>query len=143
MTEQSGGRPPEPEITPDAEAYWDMARTDAVRSCQRCTRCGRLQFYPRLLCVRCGGAVEQTPLSGHGTVYSFTVVHRAPAGFTGLAPYAVALVDLDEGIRVMGRLITDNPDDIRIGRRVDTVIEEPVESASSTALPQFTPAPEE
>jgi hypothetical protein len=141
MTEPNDStRQPVPRITPDAEAYWDTVRTARLRTCQRCTRCDRLQFHPRLLCVQCTGPVEQLPLSGHGTVYSYTVVHRAPGGFTGLAPYAVALVDLDEGVRVMGRLITDHPEDIRIGRRVETVIEEPGGSPDETPLPQFVPA---
>ncbi|AGP60593.1 Zn-ribbon domain-containing OB-fold protein [Streptomyces rapamycinicus] len=144
MTAPSDSAPrPKPRITPDADAYWDTVRTARARSCQRCTHCDRLQFYPRLLCVHCGGPVEQLALSGHGTVYSFTVVHRAPAGFTGLAPYAVTLVDLDEGVRVMGRLITDRPEDIRIGGRVHTLIEEPGEAMADTALPQFVPVIEE
>ncbi len=128
---------PEPRITPDAAAYWEAVRDHGVRSAQRCPRCERTQFYPRLLCVRCGGPVEQRSLSGRGTVYSFTVVHRAPAGFAGLVPYAVVLVDLDEGVRVLGRLHTGDPRHVRIGQRVATVIED--DAGGEVPLPQFTP----
>ncbi|WP_460352348.1 Zn-ribbon domain-containing OB-fold protein [Actinoallomurus acanthiterrae] len=78
-------------------------------------------------------------MSGHGTIYSYTEVHRPPAGFTDLAPYAVALVDLDEGTRAMGRVITDDPESVRIGRRVVTVLEE---TADGRVLPQFALADE-
>ncbi|GAA2399253.1 Zn-ribbon domain-containing OB-fold protein [Actinomadura vinacea] len=125
---------PQPKVTPDAEAYWELVREHGTRSVQRCSDCGSVQFYPRLLCVACGGPVEQAPVSGRGSIYSFTVVHRPPAGFAELAPYAVALVDLDEGTRAMGRVVTDDLESVRIGARVVTIIERTDEGE---ALPQF------
>lgn len=123
-----------PKVTPDAEPYWRLLAEQGERSVQRCSECGSVQFYPRLLCVRCGGPVEQVAVSGRGSIYSFTIVHRPPAGFAELAPYAVALVDLDEGTRAMGRVITDDPESVQIGHRVVTVIEE---TPGGRALPQF------
>ncbi|WP_433472210.1 Zn-ribbon domain-containing OB-fold protein [Spirillospora sp. CA-142024] len=125
---------PLPKVTPDAEPYWELLREQGTRSVQRCTACGSVQFYPRLLCVGCGGPVEQVPVSGRGSVYSFTVVHRPPAGFADMAPYAVALVDLDEGTRAMGRVVTDDLESVRIGTRVVTIVEKTDEGE---ALPQF------
>ncbi|MFG2005085.1 Zn-ribbon domain-containing OB-fold protein [Spirillospora sp. NPDC048911] len=121
---------PLPKITPDAARYWEEAEK-GTRSIQQCSTCNNVQFYPRLLCVSCGGPVEEITVSGHGTIYSFTIVHSPPAGFAELAPYAVALVDLDEGTRAMGRVITDDLTAVEIGRRVITVIED------GEPLPQF------
>ncbi|WP_454673284.1 Zn-ribbon domain-containing OB-fold protein [Achromobacter pestifer] len=69
---------------------------------QRCEACGDHQFYPRVLCVHCGGtALQWVEPAGRGSVYSFSVVRRKPeAG----GDYNVALVDLEEGVRMMSRI---------------------------------------
>ncbi|HKU99319.1 MAG TPA: Zn-ribbon domain-containing OB-fold protein [Vineibacter sp.] len=68
-----------------------------------CADCGTAQFYPRGHCTACGSArVEVRPAAGTGTIFSITVVHRPPsAALQPFAPYAIALVDLDEGVRLM------------------------------------------
>ncbi|EHK66366.1 Zn-ribbon domain-containing OB-fold protein [Achromobacter arsenitoxydans] len=83
---------------------------------QRCAGCGAHQFYPRILCMHCGGEdLAWTDPSGAGTVYSFSVVRRKPeAG----GDYNVALVDLEEGVRMMSRVDGVEPDRLRIGMQV-------------------------
>lgn len=70
---------------------------------QRCTACGHVWYFRRGFCPACGdGAPERLASAGAGTVHATTLVHRAPdAAFRAEAPYRLALVDLDEGFRVM------------------------------------------
>jgi len=69
---------------------------------QRCEGCGRYQFYPRAVCMHCGATdLQWVAPSGEGTVYAFSIVRRKPqAG----GDYNVALIDLHEGVRMMGRI---------------------------------------
>ncbi|TWT00239.1 Zn-ribbon domain-containing OB-fold protein [Reyranella sp. CPCC 100927] len=68
-----------------------------------CADCSTAQFYPRGHCTACGSTrVETRTAAGTGTIFSITVVHRPPsAALQPFAPYAIALVDLDEGVRLM------------------------------------------
>ena len=70
---------------------------------RRCTACGQAQPATRRFCIGCGGAtLAQHPARGDGTVHTFTTVHRAPsAAFRALVPYTLALVDMDEGFRLL------------------------------------------
>lgn len=91
-----------------------LARGELVY--QRCEDCGAAQRLARFACSACGGArLHWLGASGAGTVFAVSVVARAPSEeFKPLAPYGLALVDLDEGARVMGHA----PVDLRIGERV-------------------------
>ena len=114
---------PLPSIDPDTKPFWDGAKRGELLI-QRCTTCGHVQFYPRLRCMRCGAAVEWTRASGRGSVYSYTVVHRAPDEALGaLVPYVVALVELEERVRMMSRLRGIAPDAVRIGQAVRVTFE--------------------
>jgi uncharacterized protein len=105
---------------------------------QRCTECGNAQLYPRWRCLRCRGRVEWVDATGGGTVYSFTVIRQNfSRSFRHLIPYVVALVDLDEGPRLMTNLVGVDPDDVRIGMRVRVKFEPVSEDAS---VPLFEPA---
>ena len=114
--------PPLPAIDPDTQPFWDGTKRGELLI-QRCTDCDKRQFYPRLLCVRCGGAAEWVRASGDGRVYTYTVVHRAAhEAFAPLVPYVVALVDLAEGPRMMSRLRVP-PEDARVGLDVRVAFE--------------------
>lgn len=87
----------------------------------RCTGCGKFHFYPRVLCPHCGSqALEWQAPSGRGVVYSVTIVRKG-----GDADYTVALVDLDEGPRLMSRVVGTPVEQVCIGMavrsRIDTV----------------------
>jgi uncharacterized OB-fold protein len=83
---------------------------------QRCGDCSRHVYYPRELCPHCGsGALDFVAPAGTGTVYSVTTVRRKPEAGGDLN---VSLVDLDEGVRLMGRVEGLAPDAVRIGQRV-------------------------
>lgn len=85
---------------------------------QRCEDCGRHQFYPRIACSHCTGSkLTWVRAAGGGQIASFTVVRRGvSADFT--APYVVALVDLDEGVRMMTHIIDADPEQLEIGMPV-------------------------
>jgi uncharacterized OB-fold protein len=128
--------PMEPPVTPTTEPFWEATRT-GVLLLQWCTACERPIFYPREVCPFClGSALEWRPASGHGTVYAVTVEHHPmhPA-MAAIAPYPVALVELDEGVRMMTRLVhCPNP---AVGLSVNVTWEELTDGRQ---LPLFEPA---
>lgn len=87
---------------------------------QKCAACGRHVFYPRVLCPHCGASqLDWVKPSGNGTVYSSTVVRRKPADG---GDYNVALIDLEEGVRMMSRVVGCAPEQVKIGQRVKSRI---------------------
>ena len=123
-----------PAVDADSRPFWDAAREGRLLI-QRCTDCGLAQFFPRSRCVRCDGGVEWAEAAGDGTVYSYTVVHRAPhESLAPLVPYVVALVDLSEGVRMMSRLRGVSADEARIGLPVQVAFERLTDEIS---LPVF------
>jgi uncharacterized OB-fold protein len=82
----------------------------------RCRECGELAIPPKELCATCGKhAWETVPLKGNGTVASYTVIRVAPRGHTGETPYAVAVVQLSEGVSLLGRVVEVPLDSLRAG----------------------------
>jgi hypothetical protein len=95
---------------------------------QRCTACSRWRHPPRFLCAACGSDEwSWQPSTVQGRVFSWTVTHRAvdPAFEP---PYAVVVVETDEGVRVVGNLQDADPTDLALDRRVEIVLE-PVSDA--------------
>ncbi|WP_145704430.1 Zn-ribbon domain-containing OB-fold protein [Azospirillum baldaniorum] len=125
---------PVPLVTADTRAFWDACAEGAL-TFQRCAACRHVQFPPRPFCTECRAAGPGTERSaGLGTIHSFTIVHRAPtAAFKADTPYVLALVDFDEGFRLMVNLRGCPPSEARIGLRV-CVLFEPL--AGGGALPQ-------
>jgi uncharacterized OB-fold protein len=106
---------------------------------QRCPECGKRQFYPRALCIACGGTPEFEEASGSGSVHTFTVIRQnGLPPFTSELPYVVAMVDLDEGPRVMGNVTGCPPEDVYIGMRLRAY---GVEAEPGVAIPQWEPDP--
>ncbi|CAM5777898.1 MAG: Zn-ribbon domain-containing OB-fold protein [Pseudomonadota bacterium] len=110
---------PLPTVDPESAPYWSALKENRL-ILKHCRDCGRHHFYPRALCPHChSDALEWSDARGTGSIYSFTVARR-PAGpaFKADAPYVVAVIDLDEGARMMTNIVTDNVDAVRIGQRV-------------------------
>ena len=87
-------------------------------SCEGCKR----HFFPaRVICPVCRrkGKMTEHKFNGAGTVHSFTVVRTPPEGFEIYAPYVVAIVDLDEGARVVSQIVDCSPEDVGIGMPVE------------------------
>ena len=115
---------PVPIPTTDTAAFWDACRRGELMY-QQCGSCRHVQFYPRPFCVACQGEeLVWCASAGRGVIHSFTVVHRpANRAFDGDVPYVIALIDLDEGFRMMMNVIGDNARDTAIGARVRIVFE--------------------
>jgi len=96
---------PTPKEVPWDRGFWSNA-AQGILSAQRCQDCGRLQHYPKPVCSEClGPNIVFEPLSGNGSVYSFSTVRRPEnADFVDEAPYTLLDVQLDEGIRMISRL---------------------------------------
>ena len=85
--------------------FFDEARAGRLTGI-RCAECGALALPPKEFCPSCHQRRwEPVPLTGTGTVVSFTVIRIPPRGRGGEAPYAVAVVKLDEGVSMLGRLV--------------------------------------
>ncbi|SDM05798.1 hypothetical protein SAMN05428957_10254 [Oryzisolibacter propanilivorax] len=127
---------PLPQPTDLTRPYWQAAARGELLL-QHCPDCQRWQFYPRPFCLHCeSGAVQWRAASGLGRIYTYTVNHRAPNAFMKQRlPYVVAIVELDEGPRLMANIQGDAALDARIGSRVQVQFE-PV--SEELALPQFT-----
>jgi uncharacterized OB-fold protein len=130
---------PLPQPDPITKPYWDSLKSHAMRL-QRCGSCGRFVFFPRALCPFCfSDALTWTPVSGRGVVHAFTVPHRHPSpAFQPDLPYVVALVELEEGPRLMTNLIDVPPDPARIavGMPVEVVYDD---VTPEVTLPKFRP----
>jgi uncharacterized OB-fold protein len=126
-----------PEPSPETKPYWDAVRAGRL-SIQRCDDCGAHVFYPRLFCPSCmSDRLTWTDVSGRGEVYSFTVVHRTGPAHKPMVPYAVALIALEEGPRMMSWLRTDDLAAIRIGMPVKLGF---ARGEGDNVLPVFEPA---
>jgi hypothetical protein len=89
---------------PLSRPFW-AAATRRVLAMQRCAACRAYQFYPRPFCLACGhDALAWEPAAGTGVVYALTEVHMAP-GPEFKPPYVVAVVELDEGPRLVTNIV--------------------------------------
>ncbi len=87
---------------------------------RRCAACDRVHFPPRDRCEACGGAdLEPYRLSGRGTVYAHSEVTLAPRGFA--APYVVAMIELEEGMKVTAQLTDVEAPEVHVGMPVEMV----------------------
>jgi len=98
-----------------AREFWDGCAAGEIRV-RRCDACGAVQTFPQEICPGCSShAIAWHPSGGQGTVYSLTVVTRAPTdAFRPLVPYTIVLVDLDDGPRMMAH----GASGLAIGERV-------------------------
>jgi uncharacterized protein len=123
--------------TPDADtaAFWRGLRGNRLLL-QHCGDCGHVQYYQQAICRACGREnLVHRAASGRGKVYSFSVVHRAPGpAFKADVPYAVVLVELEEGPRMISTFTGGSPDEVTFD--MDVVLTfEPV--TDEVTLPRF------
>lgn len=130
--------PPLPRPYQDTEQYWAAAREHRF-VIQRCASCGEHQFYPRGVCSHClSSDLEWNEASGKGTVYSCSVNYRAPhPGFADNLPFVLAIVELEEGPRMMTNIVDCDPESVTIGMEVTVTFDDITEEVT---LPKFRPA---
>jgi len=126
---------PLPVIDHDSAPYWEAARAGRL-DIPLCGDCGKHHFYPRAICPYCHSAnLRFDTVSGRGEIHTFTIARR-PAGpaFADDVPYVVALIQLEEGPRMMSRVQTGDPGGVRIGARVEVVF---VKATDEITFPYF------
>jgi hypothetical protein len=129
-----------PVPTPETQPYWDGCAAGELRI-QRCLDCRKPYFYPRPLCPSCGsGSVEWFTASGQATLYSYVINHRPAPGFEADAPYAIAVVELAEGPRMMSSIrgVPATPEALVL----DMPLRVAFERRGDVWLPVFTPGQE-
>lgn len=109
-------------MTTQTAQHWRLRGARYSLTGSECASCSQLHFPPRDLCGSCGSA-EMTPytFSGNGTVYSFTIVYHPPAGYEFASPYALAIIELEEGPLVTAQLTDVDLDTVEIGQPVEMV----------------------
>ena len=99
--------------------YWRNIPRNYRLEAGTCVKCGRIHFPARLVCPDCGARESKTvALSGKGELLTFTIIRVAPESFGDIAPYAIGIVKLDEGICIMGQIADCDPEKLKIGDRL-------------------------
>jgi uncharacterized OB-fold protein len=130
-----------PSISPDTEFFWSGLKEHELRI-QRCTDCKTFRVPPRPMCGSCQSLNwDYVVSSGRGTVYSFVMPKYPPLPFLEY-PYVVALIELDEGVRIVSNLCDIEPEAIENGMPVEVLYEtfEALPSGEELVLHQFRPA---
>ena len=127
---------PLPAITPETRHFWEGTRSGELRL-QKCRACNHIYFPPRPFCPHCASHdVSVVRASGRATLYSYVIHHRPVAGF--VPPYSIAVVQLDEGPRMMTNIVQveQTPEALQLDMRLEVVFERVTEEIS---LPLFRP----
>lgn len=136
MTDLRAAQRPLPAPDHTSAPFW-AACAEGRLLYQHCGTCGADQFYPRPLCLSCGNTPGWRPSQGHGFVYSYTIVRQQHAEpFRELVPYVVAMIELDEGVRMMGNVVGCEPEAVTVGMAVEVFF---APAADDVALPFWRP----
>lgn len=125
---------PGPHPTPVSQPFWDAAEQERL-VLQHCRSCDRHVFYPRQRCPYCwSAALDWREAGGRGVVASFIGVYKPghPA-FVDAVPYVVALIDLEEGPRLLSNVVNRTPEESLIGQAVEVIFE----VQGNSTLPKF------
>jgi len=135
ISTEDAARKPLPTPDADTAAFWRGLR-DGALLLQHCTDCGHVQYYQQAICRACGSEnIKHRPASGRGKVHSFSVVHRAPGpAFKADVPYAVILVELEEGPRMISTFTGGPPESVTFDMDVVLTLEKVNEEIT---LPRF------
>ena len=126
-----------PQPTPETQHFWDGTKAGELRL-QRCASCGKVYFPPRSFCPTCASReIGVFAASGKGRLYSYVIHHRPVPGFT--PPYAIAVVELDEGPRMMTNIVecSQTPEALVLDMAVEVAFEK---LDDDITLPLFRPA---
>ena len=126
-----------PQPTPETQHFWDGCKAGELLL-QRCSECSKTYFPPRPFCPSCGcREVEVVKASGKGRLYSYVINHR-PRPDMGTEPHSIAVVELDEGVRMMTNIV-DCPQTPQ-ALVLDMPVEVKFTNFGAQTLPLFKPA---
>jgi hypothetical protein len=126
-----------PKPTPETQHFWDGTQAGELRL-QRCDACANVYFPPRPFCPVCASRkVSVFKASGKGKLYSYVIHHRPAPGFT--PPYAIAVIELDEGPRMMSNIVDcpQTPEALELDMKLEVAFEK---LDDKVTLPLFRPA---
>ena len=109
-------------MTSSVPLFWRLREAKYRLVGTKCRKCRKLFFPPRSFCPKCRrkGEIEPFPFSGNGKIFSYTIIRTPPEGFERQAPYAVAIIKLDEGVDVSGQVVGEL-ERINVGKSVKAV----------------------
>lgn len=89
----------------------------------KCEVCGTYYMPERKICAKCRrkGKIVPYAFSGKGRIFTYTVIRVAPEDYEFFVPYVLAIIDLEEGVRITGQVVDVNPDDVKVGQPVEMV----------------------
>lgn len=130
------GQIPLPRPSDLTSPHWDGCR-DGELKVQRCQDCNAYVFIPQDHCTSCfSDRLEWVTSSGKGQVYSYTVIHR-PQRLEFEVPYAVAIIELEEGWHMLSNIVDCDFDSIEVGMPVEVTYRK---MSDEITLPMFTRA---
>jgi uncharacterized OB-fold protein len=139
MTEEKKYGNPLPEFRPETKPYWDACgRHEFVVPRSKPT--GKFFFYPRALSPGADMSedIDWVKASGRAKVGTYAIHHMGPTkAYKGEPPYVVALVETDEGVKMMTNVVECDPNDVHIGMEVEVIFDD---VTPEVTLPKFKPA---
>ncbi|MCM3740037.1 Zn-ribbon domain-containing OB-fold protein [Oceanobacillus luteolus] len=113
---------PKPVYDEESKPFWEGLNNDELLI-QQCRSCHKNIFYPRSFCPNCfSEEIQWKKASGKGKIYSYTVVHHAFGPFKEETPFIVGIVELDEGVRMLTRIIGER-NQVQIDKEVTVVFQ--------------------
>jgi uncharacterized OB-fold protein len=115
--------------------HWRRFRERYQLIGSRCDQCKKA-FYPiRVICPHCrrAGHMKEVKFSGKGKIYSYTVIRVPPEGFREYVPYIIAIVELEEGTKLMSQVVDADPKEVKIGMQVKSCFRK-IRSENDTGL---------
>jgi uncharacterized OB-fold protein len=108
--------------TSSVPLFWRLKKSKYMMIGSKCSTCGQKFFPPSVICPKCRskGKVSDFQFSGKGVIETFTVIRAPPEGFEAAAPYAIAIIKLDEGTNISGQVVGEI-NQIAMGKRVSPV----------------------
>ena len=141
MSAPAGADAWRPGATPTTQPFWDAVAKQQL-CIQRCTDCAAHVFYPRERCPHCGSSsLQWVPASGRARLETFAISFRPARGFEDECPYVIAVVELDEGVRMMTNLVDIDPSPHNI--HLDMTLEVTFRERAGVLLPFFRPTTQE
>lgn len=126
---------PIPVIDADSKQFWEGCNKEQLLI-QHCGDCHQYIYYPRIVCPNCMSSnISWHESSGRGKVYSYTIVRFGPPGFNEDVPFISALVELEEGVRMITNIVNCDVEDVTC----DMPVEVTFEQWDTVKLPVFKP----
>ncbi len=104
-------------ITP--QRYWREIPKRYRLEAGKCKKCGYISFPPRLICPKCKNReFEIIRLKDEGKIVSFTIIRVPPEQFSDQSPYAIGIIELNDGVKILAQIVDCDFDDLEIGKKV-------------------------